>query len=176
VDNILWSGVVKDAAEYKEWQEFVVKEKAKIFIAQAGEKIFLGDIKINILHPFEDLDGQKVKDVNDSSVVVKIIYGRISFLFTGDISGKIEEKIINFSENINADVLKVAHHGSKYSSSEEFVASVLPEIAVIQVGKNSYGHPAQDVLDRLEKYDINILRTDKNGDIKIFSNGKILNF
>ena len=76
-------------------------------------------------------------------------------------------------QSLGSDVLKVAHHGSKTSSSEEFIAEVSPEIAVISVGKeNKYGHPHPESLDTLEKYGIRVLRTDENGDIKIISNGK----
>ena len=66
------------------------------------------------------------------------------------------------------------HHGSKYSSSEEFLQAVSPQIAVIQVGKNSYGHPTKEVLQRLERFGINVLRTDKDGDVKVISDGKTL--
>jgi len=104
--------------------------------------------------------------------VAKLIFGKVSFLFTGDISKSVEKELVE-KFNLDSDVLKVAHHGSKNSSSEEFIKKVFPEIAVISVGKNNtYGHPHQQVLDILEKYGIKILRTDENGDIEIISDGE----
>jgi competence protein ComEC len=173
VENILWTGIVRDTAEYREWSRLIREEGARVVIAQAGQIIKIGKIEIDILNPLENLSGQELEDSNDSSVVAKLIYGQDSFLFTGDISSKTEEKIISDSADIDIDVLKISHHGSKYSSTGGFIKAVSPEIAVIEVGKdNSYGHPAQEVLDRLINYGIDILRTDISGDIKIISDSK----
>jgi competence protein ComEC len=175
VENILWTKIERNTAEYQEWIDGIKKEGARVIIAQAGEKIKIGKLEINILNPLEDLENQELEDSNDSSVVAKLIYGEKSFLFTGDISGKIEASLTEDLTQIDSDILKVSHHGSKYSTSDEFIKAVSPQIAVIEVGKdNSYGHPTQDVLDRLLKYGINILRTDQGGDIKFISDGKIL--
>ncbi|MFH1401461.1 MAG: ComEC/Rec2 family competence protein [Parcubacteria group bacterium] len=173
VENILWSGVIRETAEYEEWLELIEEEGAEIKIARAGGKILSGSVEIQILYPFESMEGKELKDSNDSSVVAKLVFGEKSFLFTGDISGKIEVSLAENFPEIDSDVLKVSHHGSKYSSFDEFISKVSPQVAVIQVGKdNSYGHPMQEVLDRLLKYGIDILRTDRNGDIKIFSDGE----
>jgi beta-lactamase superfamily II metal-dependent hydrolase len=98
-------------------------------------------------------------------------YGKDSFLFTGDIDTKAEKQLVNSGENILATVLKVAHHGSKYSTSDLFLQNVKPEFAVIEVGKNTYGHPTPETLQRLENSGIKVLRTDINGDIKLISDG-----
>lgn len=176
INYILWSGIIKDTTEFEEWQELITEEKAKVIVGQAGDKVFLGNAEIDILYPLENLAGQRPKDVNDSSIVAKLVFGQNSFLFTGDISQKIEKNLAQNFPEVDSDVLKIAHHGSKYSTVEEFIKAVLPEIAVIELGKNIYGHPTQEVLDRLRNYDIDILRTDQNGDIKIFSDGKNLIF
>jgi len=172
VENILWTGVVRDTPEYREWLAGIKKEGAKIIIAQAGQNLKIGELAIDVLSPLENMAGQELKDSNDSSVVAKLIFGKDSFLFTGDISEKVEASLAQNLSEISANVLKVSHHGSKYSSGDQFLAKVLPQTAVIEVGKdNSYGHPTQDTLDRLAKYGINIKRTDQNGDIKIISDG-----
>ncbi len=177
VENILWSGVVRDTAEYRAWAEGIKKEGAKVMIAQFGEKIKIGEAEIDVLNPSENMEGEELKDSNDSSIVAKLIFGERSFLFTGDISGKIEESLAGNLPQIDSDILKVSHHGSKYSSFDEFINKVSPQIAIIEVGKdNNYGHPTPEVLDRLLKYGINILRTDQNGDIKIISDGKNLEY
>jgi len=175
VENILWTGIVRDTAEYREWVDGIKKEGAKIVIAQAGQNLKIGKLEIDILSPPENLEGQELKDSNDSSVVAKLIFGKDSFLFTGDISGKVEASLAKNSAGVDSDILKVSHHGSKYSSTDEFIKAVSPQIAVIEVGReNSYGHPTEDVLARLAKYGINIFRTDQDGDIKIISDGENL--
>ena len=178
VENILWTGIVRDTAEYKEWKKLIEEEKAEIFIAKAGQKIScltwqIKQCDLEILQPFESLEGKEFKDSNNTSIISKLVFGKNSFLFTGDAYKDVEGKLINKEAEIDSDVLKVAHHGSKTSSSEEFIKAVSPEIAVISVGReNKYGHPNQEVLELLEKYGIRVLRTDKDGDIKIFSDGK----
>lgn len=164
VKNILWTGVIKDTAEYEEWVRLIEREQANIIIAEAGQNINLDrpGLSLLVLHPFESLEGKEVKDSNNTSVVVKLIFKDKSFLFTGDIPQKIENQLIN----VDADILKVAHHGSKGSSSAEFIQSVSPETVVISVGDNSYGHPAEEVLQLFEQFGIQVLITKELGDIK----------
>ena len=184
VDNILWTGVVRNTSQYKEWLKLVKIESANVLIAKEGQRIKAGNLILDVLHPFENLAGKELENSNDSAIVNRLVFGENSFLFTGDITKKVEKELINRQDSfklatLDSDILKVAHHGSKSSSAEEFIEKVSPKIAVIQVGKdNRYGHPHQEVLDTLEKYGITILRTDRDGDIKIFSDGenlKILN-
>jgi competence protein ComEC len=178
VDYILWTGVKKSTSEYNKWLNILEKQKkmgAKIIIAEAGQEIKAGNVLIDILYPFENLERQELKvSANDTCVVNKIIYGEDSFLFVGDIGFNVEKELVNFSENILADVLKVAHHGSKYSTSDLFLQNVKAKIAVIEVGKNTYGHPTSEVLQRLEKFGIKMFRTDKDGDINFVSDGNII--
>lgn len=188
VNYFLWTGVVKDDAENKKLAELLDKAQNldNNFLAQISgvsqgtrvittgfvQKIKAGQAEISVLYPFENLSGKELKDTsNDAGVVARLVYGGNSFLFTGDISSTLENKLISQGIELESNVLKVAHHGSKYSTSESFLAAVSPETAVIEVGKNSYGHPTPEVLNRLEKFGINIKRTDKNGDINLKSNG-----
>jgi len=183
IGNILWTGIVRDTENYKEWERLIKKEqkeeKANIFIAKAGQKIYLSernpDQYVEVLYPFESLEGKSFKDSNNTSIVNKLIFGENSFLFPGDIYKSAEKEILEKGIDVDSDVLKISHHGSKTSSAEEFIAKVSPEVAVISAGKdNKYGHPSPETLEALEKYGINILRTDINGDIKIISNGQNL--
>lgn len=174
IDYILWTGVVRQSLEYDKWKELIEKEKAELLIAQNNQRIRVGKAFIDILYPLKSLEGKKFKNSNDSSIVSRLVFGENSFLFTGDISRKIERKLIEEKINLMANVLKVGHHGSKYSSTDKFLATIKPEIAIIQVGKNNYGHPASEVLERLRKFLIEVLRTDKDGDIKIITDGKNL--
>jgi competence protein ComEC len=174
VENILWTGIVRNIPEYKEWLNLIEKEKANVKIAKAGQKIFCKNCqwKIEIFYPFESLEGMEFEDSNDTSIVSKLIFGNSSFLFTGDIYKDVEESLALTPFDLNSKILKVAHHGSKTSSSENFLEKVLPEVAIISVGENKYGHPNKETLEILEKYGIRVLRTDREGDIKIISDGK----
>lgn len=108
-----------------------------------------------------------VEQDSNSSVVTKIVLGNFSMLFTGDASYESEKEYIK-KFNLRATVLKVGHHGSNTATSEEFLESVAPKVAVISVGKNNiFGHPSEDVLQRLKKKKIKVFRTDLNGTIKI---------
>ena len=178
VKQILWTGIIRQTAEYNKWQELIKKEKAKITIAQAPQKIKAGRVFLSILYPFESLEGGEFKNSNDTSIISRLIFGNNSFLFTGDATKSVEKKILsNCIEQkdclLGSDVLKVSHHGSKTSTSEEFLKEVSPEIAIISCGKdNIYGHPHSETLEIFKKYDIEVLRTDINGDIKIISDGE----
>ena len=172
VRNILWTGVVRETAEYREWERLIKEEGADITIARAGQRIFLQerpDIFIDILYPSQNLEGETMKDSNDSSVVARLSFGSDSFLFPGDASSKVEDKLNE--QGLKSTVLKISHHGSKTSTSESFLKEVSPKTAVISVGENNYGHPALEVLARLQKFGINVLITKINGDIKIISAG-----
>ena len=174
VKDILWTGVVRQTPEYQKWidiLEIKKKQGTKITTAKLGQTIKAGKILIKILNPLEDSSKKELKDSNDSSVVSRLIFDKNSFLFTGDISNKAEKDIICKNDNLQADVLKISHHGSKYSSSLSFLENVKPKIAVISVGKNSYGHPTPETLQKLENFGIDILRTDTDGDIEIVSDG-----
>src|SRR5690606_9817236 len=102
---------------------------------------------------------------NSSSIVSKLTVGKEKFLFTGDLPSEKEMELISKNINLSADILKVAHHGSKYSTSAEFLDKVNPAESVISAGKNNrYGHPNPEALERLKNKKIRILRTDEMGD------------
>ena len=142
-----------------------------------GYSFSFGDgIQFDILAPFENFEGKTVKKVNDTSIVGALIHRENSFLFTGDIGKSVEYRLLFESpEQIDTDVLKVGHHGSKTSYSQEFLQFVSPDSAVIQVGaKNRYGHPTQGVLDRLAAMGSDTFRTDIDGNITFASDGEKL--
>ena len=169
VDNIAWTGIERDGEKFETWKRMIDGEGSDIYAVVSGEKFIMGDASLEIISPEEVLSGMYFKESNDTAIVSRLSYGNSSFLFTGDISSKKEKELLD--SDVTADILKVAHHGSKYSTSAEFLEKASPLVAVIQVGKNSYGHPTPEVLTRLDNSGIKVLRNDLDGDIKIVSDG-----
>jgi competence protein ComEC len=167
VDNILWTGALGKSLLFEEWQEAIENEGAKIWIAKKGLIVSLpGQRYFEVLYPFQSLEGRQVSAINDTSIVMMLNTDREKILFTGDISKKIEHLLLEEGILLKADILKVPHHGSKTSSSEEFLGAVEPNLAIISVGRdNSYGHPSPIVLSRFEEFGIKILQTSKEKDI-----------
>lgn len=175
VESILWTGVLKDGAEYEELKSIVKEKEVNVFVAKLGQKILSGkSFVMDVIYPLESFENKTVKDFNSTSIVNRIFFGNHVFLLTGDASKKVEKQLIDRFD-LKADVLKLGHHGSKTSTDKSFVQNLGPSIAIISVGKdNRYDHPHPEVIEILDEYGINILRTDELGDIKIVSNGKDL--
>ena len=175
VKNIIEARESYNSSEFKAWSNTVKNENADNIEAVAGKIIDLGDgVTLTILHPFEAVAGDNPKNPHDDVVVAVLKYKDLEIMLTGDMEQKIEWRLILAGENLDSDVLKVGHHGSKTSTTEEFLFAVSPEVAIIQVGtKNRYGHPSSEVLERLENYDIKYYRNDVGGDIKLISDGSL---
>lgn len=172
VKQFVLNSLGEDSAVFQEFQKAVLAEKSGIYFPKAGDEINLGLLKLSVLWPQaqEKVLGATTveKEVNETSIVFQLSYGDFDVLLPGDISTKIESRLS--LEDI--EVLKVAHHGSKYSTSDDFLKQAQPELAVISVGKNRFGHPTKEVLERLSNLKIKILRTDKDGELEVVSNGK----
>lgn len=157
---------IKDS-EYREFENLISQEK-RIYI-EKGDRIVLGDIEIECLHPYHEFGYTKC---NEYSTVLYLKYKDFDMLFTGDLEGKGEEELERMKLP-DIDVLKVAHHGSKNSTYESFLEKVRPEYAVISCGlKNPYGHPHNNLMKRLQDQGISVYRTDQNGEIEIRTNGR----
>lgn len=138
-------------------------------VPEIGESFSLGESTIEVIYV-----GNDDSDLNLTSIVLKLTYNDVSFLFTGDISSEIENLILNSS--IDSDILKVAHHGSKYSSSFDFLNKVNPKYAVISVGNNnSYNHPDDITLERLNQLKVKTYLTSKDGTLIFISDGDRIN-
>jgi competence protein ComEC len=167
VDKIMESGIDCDKDICKKWDALIAQDGIPVTDAKLGDDIRFGnDIDIDVLYPFEDIKGKEFKDTNASSLILKAnVVGR-KYLFTGDAEDNVEKEILDSNINLDADVLKISHHGSKSATSALFLQAVSPQTAVISVGKNTYGHPTEEVLTRLRNMNIEILRTDEKGNIK----------
>jgi len=146
----------------------IQRKGLKVSTAKAGVTLdWEPDAKVQMIAPVRDYE-----DDNDMSAVLKLTFGEISFLFTGDAESKSEHDMINSKADLKSDVLLVAHHGSKSSTTEAFLDVVKPSFGVIQVGKNNYGHPAPEILERLNKRGVKVYRNDLHGDIVFITDGK----
>ena len=164
VNKVIISKNIKENEFVEYLQGMIEKEDSEVLTVYNGDKIDFGDgVEMEFLSPAKD--GLYFSD-NQSSIVSKLVYKDKSFLFTGDIDDRIERSLVSRGLDIRADVLKVSHHGSKSSSLQEFIDAVDPSISIIQVGKNRYGHPHTDVLEKLNNSII--LRNDKNGTISFY--------
>lgn len=145
----------------------------KFTIPTVGESFNLGDAKCTILGP----NGSTYTDANNYSIVIKLEYGSNSFLFTGDAEDVSEKEMLSSGLNLKSDVLKAGHHGSKSSTTDEFLNAVNPKYAVLSVGKdNDYGHPNKETLDKFSERKIKVYRTDESGTIVATSDGKNITF
>ena len=172
VKNILISKQAYFCEEYKNIAKIINSKKIKVTFVKQGDKLNVDkNVKLDIFYPLNNLE---YDDLNNNSIVTKLTYNSFSVLFTGDIE-KSEEDLLDKYKNkeLESDVLKIAHHGSKTSSSKEFLEAVKPKIALIGVGgNNNFGHPNKGVLQRLEDINCKIYRTDKMGEIEIRVNKK----
>lgn len=168
VNNIIIGKQYKSSENYEEFIKIVKEKKINVKIVEEGEKVSIEDnLYFDIIWPFSD---NMISDnsINNNSLVCKLNYKNYSMLFTGDIEAIAEKAILKkYSKNLNilkSDILKVAHHGSKTSSITEFIEKIKPKYAIIGVGEdNKFGHPSDNTIQNLEKANIRIYRTDKNG-------------
>ena len=177
VDNILIGKQFVESANYIEFLKITKNKNIKTLVA--GEKIKLTNtVQIDVLWPDKN---SKITEnsINNNALVFKLDTNEKTILFTGDIEEETEKVLVQKYKNTNtlkSDILKVAHHGSKTSSSQEFIKLVNPEIALIGVGEdNKFGHPNESVLERLRDLKCKIYRTDENGEssVKVKSEGRL---
>lgn len=146
------------------------KKSTKINIAKAGVTLDFDEaMQCQLLAP----NSTSYKDLNDYSAVLRLVYENTSFIFMGDAQKLSEKEILSNYTDIQSDVIKIGHHGSRTSSSEEFIKAVNPKLAIISCGlNNDYGHPHKPTLDLLNSLNIKLFRTDKKGTIILTSDGK----
>lgn len=167
IGAFLYNGQSAETEIYQQFQEVLAEKSIKQEILLEGSKIEVGKhLKFKTFNP--DVLITEDKKRNEQSIVLRMDFGENSFLFTGDAEMKTENDMITDKENLDVDYLKVGHHGSKHSTSEEFLSKVTPEYAIISSGKdNSFGHPTEDVLEKLKIAKAQIFRTDKSGTVEV---------
>lgn len=160
----------KDTKTYEDVLASAKEKNYQITSPVAGDTFSLGQAKVQVLSPAENANYGE--DANNNSIAVKVTYGNNSFLFTGDCEEAAETDLLNSEYNLQADVMKAAHHGSDTSNGREFLEAVNPEVCVISCGEgNDYGHPRAEVLNNLRDLGVEVYRTDEQGTIVAVSDG-----
>ena len=181
VENMYLPIFAKENLKYKNIVDLCKEKDVSLNYLKSGDNLVLDDIEIFVLNPIENDEFEK-KDINEQSLTFILNYKNLKTMFTGDIGKTAEDKIIKKYDNIDMDVdiLKVAHHGSRNSSLEEFIERVKPEISIVSSGKNNqYNHPHKETIDTLNKYNSKIILTKESGEIDIIledGNLKIFEF
>ncbi len=170
IDTILMPNATSTSKTFESVLNSIENKNYKITVPKIDEEFNYGNIKLKVLYT-----GTNEKDLNNNSIVLKLTYFNNKFLFTGDATSKVEKKLLK--KDIESDVLKIGHHGSEYSTTNDFLDKVNPKYAIIEVGKNNiYKHPKQITLDKLNAKNIKIYRTDLDGTIKLTSDGNNITF
>lgn len=169
VKRILYTGVVHSSPSYLVWLELIRDQHISTTIIDRPQKINFGqNCYLDILWPRTEILGQEVANLNNSSIVAKLIFNDIKFLFMGDAELEVEKALLNSKVDLSAQVLKAGHHGSDTSSNQNFLNAVDPEIVIIMSGEdNKFGHPSRRILKRLERLKAEIYRTDEFKTIKL---------
>ena len=161
-----------DSKAFRNFVRYLDNQGVSITVPNHGETFMLGDAEVEILGPVNPS-----KELNNTSIILKITYGSTSFLFTGDAEREEEADILQADYDLSSTVLKVGHHGSDTSTTYPFLREIMPQYAVISCGKNnSYGHPHENTLSRLRDADAILYRTDIQGTITCTSDGKSVSF
>lgn len=172
-DTFLFPRVTTNTKTFENLVTAVSNKGKKFTTPLVGNKYKLGDAEFEILAPGSD----SYQSLNNYSIVIRMVYGNNTFVFTGDAETLSEIEILNSVDTIKADVLKVGHHGSTTSTSIKFLNAISPKYAVISVGKdNSYNHPTKTTMDKLKNSNISVYRTDEQGTIECISNGADITF
>lgn len=166
VGVFIWNGEIGTNPAMKSLLDVVRNRKVPAIVLSAGDGIKYGGSRADVLWPMRS-NGVNT-DVNEDALMFILKSGGMKTLFTGDAGEETEARILSFLPG-PVDVLKVGHHGSKFSSSEKFLSAVRPKVAVIEVGKNTYGHPTAEALNRLGSAGARVFRTDRDGLIKLES-------
>ncbi len=174
VKNIYITGILHTAPDYLAFLEEIKNKKISVMTVDSLSTVDFGnDTKLEFIYPDKSFYGDNIENLNNSSIVARLIYKNRKFLFAGDAESLVERELLNKSREIESDVLKVSHHGSTTSSSEEFIKKVNPQLAIIEVGKdNKFNHPSLRTLSRFTRLNIPVLRTDLLGRITIVSDGE----
>ncbi len=170
VKKIYDSGRVHTTLTYENYLQLIYDLDIPYSTPRRGEKLHIGDLEFLVLHPDEDVDKYSL---NNASIVLRLEFGEVSFVFTGDAEERAEREMVESGLPLESTILKLGHHGSSTSTNPFFLEEVSPEIAVAQVGEdNRYGHPHDEVVELLDREGIRFFRNDLDGNIVVGTDGE----
>jgi competence protein ComEC len=169
--GLITTRFANSTALYEDWQRYLAASDIPSVKATRGQWIDLGNgARLTVLYPTAATRPASARELNDTSIVLRLTMGDVSFLLTGDVTEQTEAALISRGTDLRSSVLKIPHHGSKTSSSPAFLQRVQPVVDVISAGKdNPFGHPAPEVIARLDGDAV--FRTDEHGDITVSTDG-----
>lgn len=173
VGQLYLSGVPHTTDEYFSLLETIRDKNIETKLVTGELLVDLGEgVSLRFIYPRQDISGQEIDELNNTSIITQLVYGQTDFLFTGDAEKEVEQELVDAGIDIKSDILKVGHHGSRSSTTYDFLQAVSPELGVIQVGAdNRFNHPHMSVVKRLEQQNVEILRTDQDGTVSIVTDG-----
>ncbi len=169
VENVLITGIDYDSPNYTEFLKEIRNGEVKVFVATKNLDFQFGEVVFDILYPEKQILGKKIDNLNNSSIVMKVLHHDKTLLLTGDMELEEEALLMESGADLKADILKAGHHGSRTSTSGKLLTLVKPKIAVIQCGRNnSFGHPHVETIENLKLAKIkNVYRNDRDGRVEI---------
>lgn len=173
IDKIMFPKQTSSTKTFENFAKAVKNKNKKLYAPTSSEEFKFGEATFKVLAP----NSSEYEEANNYSIVIKLTYKNRSFLFMGDALKLSENEILNKGYDIKADVLKIGHHGSKTSTSEEFLNRVMPSAIIITCGKNNdYGHPSKSTMNLLKRLKIPVYRTDESGTIILNTDGENISF
>jgi competence protein ComEC len=173
VGLVLDAGLPHPGPSYVEFLRLVDVRGIAYRLARRGMQVDLGDgLTLSVLHPQEPLLRGTSSDANLNSIVARLTFGSVAVLLTGDAEGATEAQLLDLGDDVRSLILKVAHHGSRTSTTPAFLDAVRPAVALVSVGAmNPFGHPDAEVIERLEDAGAAVYRTDVHGAVTVTTDG-----
>jgi len=170
VGQVVLTGQLHTTVTYERLLAAISSKKLKAIKARIGTSLSFDPLLTTVILGPNDA-AVKGDDTNNASIVMRMTYGKVSFLFIGDAEGPELTTILNSKADVRAQLLKLGHHGSSTSTSRSWLRAVAPEVGIISVGENTYGHPHRETLELLAEFGIKVYRTDQHGTITVVSDG-----
>lgn len=175
VGRLVMTGIKYDYPGYDAFLETVAKKQVPVLFADGKKDLKFGEVILDFLFPLAPIQGQYFGNVNNSSIVFRVLYGNNAFILQGDLEKEGEAQLAASGLDLRASVIKVGHHGSRTASSDDYLAKVLADFAVISCGAgNRYNHPHIETMRALKKYRVKVWRTDLDGTVEFASDGNVI--
>jgi competence protein ComEC len=172
IGEIWGTGVAHESQIYLSLQKIIEEDQIPFRIVTSSYRLENEGLILRVLYPLQNVSGQRMQNLNLSSILLKVTYGQLDLLLTGDAEEPVQQELVKQGFDEQAEVIKIPHQGSRDADLPAFLKTVNPQIAILSVGeKNRYGHPHPEVIDRYSALGASLFRTDRDGTITVTSNG-----